>query len=158
MNRQSALGTATCYVDIDATGKTVVVANYATGSVASFPVRADGSLGEAASFVQHQGSSVNRQRQAQPHAHSINVDANNRFAVAADLGLDKVLVYRLDADKGDLVDLRKVPDVVGQPRGAGDRQARHRHGDAADHADVEADAVDHAGKRQEEAARQQQHV
>ena len=96
LNRQSALGSAACYLDVDATGKTVVVANYLTGSVASFPTRDDGSLGEAASFIQHKGSSVNTARQEGPHAHCIVVSPDNRFVYAADLGLDQVLAYRLE--------------------------------------------------------------
>jgi len=102
LNRQSSLGTSTCYVEVDATGKAAVVANYSTGSVASFPIRADGSLGEAASFVQHQGSSVNPERQEGPHAHCIVISPDNRFAYSADLGLDQVLGYRLDAHRGKL--------------------------------------------------------
>jgi len=97
LNRQSAKGTASCYLDIDSTGKTVVLANYSTGSVAALPVQADGSLGEATSFVQHEGSSVNPKRQKAPYAHSIVISPDNRFALAADLGIDKVLIYRLDA-------------------------------------------------------------
>jgi len=95
LNRQSARGSASCYLDVDATGKAVLVANYSTGSVAALPVNTDGSLGEAASFVQHQGSSVNPSRQKAPYAHSIVVSPDNRFALAADLGIDKILVYRL---------------------------------------------------------------
>lgn len=97
LNRQSARGTAACYLDVDATGKTVVVANYLTGSVASLPVREDGSLSEISSFVQHTGSSINPARQKEPHAHCFVVSPNNRFAYAADLGLDQILCYRLDA-------------------------------------------------------------
>ena len=119
LNRQSALGTATCYVDVDATGKAVVVANYETGSVASFPVRADGSLEEAASFVQHAGSSVNPARQEGPHAHCIVISPDNRFAYAADLGLDQVLGYRLDAPHGKLSPNRQA--FVRTPPGAGPR-------------------------------------
>jgi len=97
LNRQSARGTASCYLDIDATGKTVVVANYSTGSVAALPVRDDGSLGEASSFIQHHGSSVDPNRQKGPNAHSILISPDNRFALAADLGIDKILIYRLNA-------------------------------------------------------------
>ncbi len=97
LNRQSALGTAACYLDVDATGKTVLVANYSSGSVAALPVKADGSLGEAATFIQHVGSSVDAARQTAPHAHCIVVSPDNKFAFAADLGLDEVLGYRLDA-------------------------------------------------------------
>ena len=96
LNRQSSLGTASCYLDIDKSGKAVVVANYSSGSVASLPVKEDGSLGEAASFIQHTGSSVNPARQKEPHAHSIVVSPDQKFVYAADLGLDKVLAYSLD--------------------------------------------------------------
>lgn len=97
VNRQSSKGLESCYLDVDATGKVLVVANYTGGSVASLPIGDDGSLGEAASFVQHEGSSVDPSRQQEPHAHCIVIDPTNRYAMAADLGLDKVLVYRLDA-------------------------------------------------------------
>ena len=96
LNQQSSRGAGPCHLVVDRSGKTVLVANYGGGSVASLPIGADGQLGPAASFIQHQGNSVNPARQKEPHAHSINVDPDNRFAVAADLGLDKVLVYRLD--------------------------------------------------------------
>ena len=83
LNRQSAEGTATCYLEVDKQGKAVLVANYASGSVAALPIRADGSLGELASLIRHQGSSVNPQRQKEAHAHSIVVSPDNRFAFAA---------------------------------------------------------------------------
>ena len=119
LNRQSALGTAACYLHVDATGKTVVVANYSTGSVASLPVKSDGSLGEAASFVQHVGSSVNSARQKEPHAHCIVVSPDNRFVFAADLGLDQVLSYRLDAKTSKLTP--NQPPFAKSPAGAGPR-------------------------------------
>ncbi len=97
LNRQSTRGSSSCYLDVDSTGQTVVVANYSTGSVTALPVRKDGSLGEAASFVQHSGSSVDPARQDGPYAHSIVISPDNRFALAADLGLDKIVSYRLDA-------------------------------------------------------------
>jgi 6-phosphogluconolactonase len=119
LNRQSALGSAACYLDVDATGKTVLVANYATGSVASLPVQADGALGPASSFFQHAGSSVDPKRQEGPHAHCIVVSPDNRFAYAADLGLDQVRGYRLDAAAAKLSPTR--PPFVKTPRGAGPR-------------------------------------
>jgi 6-phosphogluconolactonase len=129
LNRQSARGTAACYLDVDATGKTVLVANYSTGSVAALPVRDDGSLGEAASFVQHEGSSVDPRRQQGPHAHCIVVSPDNRFVYAADLGLDQILSYRLDADTATLSPAKQP--FVRTPPGAGPRhltfhpQGRH---------------------------------
>ena len=106
-------------MDVDATGKTVVVANYSTGSVISLPVRADGSLGEASSFHQHHGSSVNTSRQAGPHAHCIVISPDNRFVYSADLGLDQVLGYRLEANTAKLSPNRQ-PFVRTSP-GAGPR-------------------------------------
>ncbi len=97
LNEQPARGTASCYLDTDATGKTVVVANYSSGSVAALPVKADGSLGEAASFMQHSGSGGDPARQKGPNAHSIVISPDNRFALAADLGIDKIMIYHLDA-------------------------------------------------------------
>ena len=102
LNQQPSRGSAPCHLVVDRAGKTLLLANYGGGSVAAFPVAADGRLGESTAFVQHTGSSTNPQRQKEPHAHSINLDAANRFAVAADLGLDKVLVYRFDTAKGTL--------------------------------------------------------
>ncbi|MBI85153.1 MAG: 6-phosphogluconolactonase [Planctomycetaceae bacterium] len=102
LNRQSALGSAACYVDIDKTGKMVVLSNYATGNVASYPVAEDGSLGESSSAIQHEGSSVDASRQEGPHAHCFVISPDNRFVYAADLGLDKVLGYRLDPATANL--------------------------------------------------------
>jgi 6-phosphogluconolactonase len=103
LNHQSSGGAGPCHVSVDYTGRFVLVANYGSGSVAMLPIQSDGSLGEAAGFVQHGGSSVNPARQEGPHAHSIIVDPANRYAFAPDLGLDKVLIYRLDLDRGRLV-------------------------------------------------------
>ncbi len=97
LNQRTSGGTGPCHLSVDATGKCVLVANYGSGSIAAFPIGADGRLGEAASTIQHTGSSVNLQRQAGPHAHFICPSPDNRYALAADLGLDKVLVYQLDA-------------------------------------------------------------
>ncbi|MEJ7596045.1 MAG: lactonase family protein [Planctomycetaceae bacterium] len=96
LNRQSTKGTASCYLDVDATGRSVLLANYSTGSVASYSVQADGSLSEPVSFVQHQGSSVDAARQKEPHAHCFVISPNNRFAYSADLGTDQILCYALD--------------------------------------------------------------
>lgn len=108
LNRQSSRGTASCYLDVDATGKSVLVANYTSGSVAALPIRPDGSLGEPASFVQHAGSSVNPARQKEPHAHCIVISPDNRYAYVADLGLDQILIYRLDPAAAKLTPSRQA--------------------------------------------------
>ncbi len=97
LNRQSAMGRTSCYLDVDDSGRTVVVANYSSGDVAALPVKKDGSLGESASFIRHSGSSVDPARQKAPFAHCIEMSPDNRFALAADLGADKVFIYSLDA-------------------------------------------------------------
>lgn len=103
LNQQASGGGGPCHVVVDKAGRNVLVANYGGGSVASLPIQEDGSLAPAKSVIQHQGTSVDKQRQGAPHAHSINLDAANRFAFAADLGLDKVLVYKFDPTAGTIV-------------------------------------------------------
>ena len=99
LNTVSSKGSGPCYVKVDATGKSLLVANYGSGSIAALPIKDNGELGEAASAIQHLGSSADKERQSGPHAHSINPSPDNRFAIVADLGLDEVLVYKLDAAK-----------------------------------------------------------
>jgi 6-phosphogluconolactonase len=120
LNQQSARGAASCYLDVDATSRAVMVANYASGSVASLPVKEDGSLREAVSFMQHSGSGADPVRQKGPNAHSIVISPDNRFALAADLGIDKILVYRLDAATGSLSPNGAQPFVKMKP-GSGPR-------------------------------------
>ncbi len=100
LNQQSSEGGGPCHLVVDKAGKNVLVANYGGGSVACLPIKQDGSLDKASSAIQHAGSSVDKGRQSAPHAHSINLDPENRFAFAADLGLDKVLIYKFDPEKG----------------------------------------------------------
>jgi 6-phosphogluconolactonase len=98
LNEQSSEGGAPCYISPDRGGRSVLVANYVGGNVAVLPVMSDGSLGPASHVVQHAGRGPNAQRQEAPHAHFVATDPSNRFALAADLGVDRVLVYRLSAD------------------------------------------------------------
>ena len=102
LNSQPSGGSGPCHVNIDHTGKNVLVANYSSGSASVIPIKSDGSLAEPTGFVQHEGSSINPQRQKGPHAHSVNISPDNRFAFVADLGLDKVMIYKLDIDKGTI--------------------------------------------------------
>lgn len=98
LNEQSSEGGAPCYISPDREGRSVLVANYVGGNVAVLPVMSDGALGPASHVVQHAGRGPNAQRQEAPHAHFIAMDPSNRFALVADLGIDRVLVYRLSAD------------------------------------------------------------
>jgi len=85
LNIKSSKGTSPCYVTVDGTGRYVLVANYSSGSICVLPVMDDGSLGDATDFIQHEGSSVNPERQEGPHAHSIVVDPSNQYVYAASL-------------------------------------------------------------------------
>lgn len=102
LNRQASAGRGPCYVSVEPTGRALLIANYGSGSVACLPIGADGSLAEASTFVQHEGSGPNPGRQEGPHAHFIQPDPSGRFALACDLGTDEVRIYRLDAAAGRL--------------------------------------------------------
>ncbi len=102
LNQAATQGAGPCHISLDKTGKYALVANYDGGSVVVFPIREDGGLAPASAFVQHSGSSVDKERQQAPHAHWIGTSPDNRFALAADLGLDEILVYRFNAAKGTL--------------------------------------------------------
>jgi len=119
INQQPSVGRGPAHLVVDKAGRNVLVANYGGGSVAVVPIGTDGALKPPSAFIQHTGASVNPQRQQGPHAHSINVDPANRFAYVADLGLDKVLVYRFDAEKGSLV--ANDPPFAAVAPGAGPR-------------------------------------
>jgi 6-phosphogluconolactonase len=99
LNQQSSGGAGPAHLSLDRSGRNALVANYGGGSVAVLPIGGDGRLEPASSLVQHTGRSVNPDRQREPHAHEILVDPRNQFAYAADLGLDKVMIYRFDAAK-----------------------------------------------------------
>ena len=102
LNQVASQGAGPCHLELDKSGKFILVANYDAGNLAVFPVHLDGSLGDAAQVVQHSGHGPNPQRQEGPHAHEIEVSSDNRLALAADLGLDELLVYKFDPVKGSL--------------------------------------------------------
>ena len=102
LNTVPTSGTSTCFISMDKTGKFVMMANFGSGSVSVVRVKEDGSLGELASFIQDVGHSVNQFIQMEPHTHSIVVSNDNRYAIVSDLGTDKVLIFRFDANTGML--------------------------------------------------------
>lgn len=119
LNQQNTGGPGPCHVAVDQRGLCVVAANYGGGSVVSLPIKADGTLGEAVSFFQHEGSSVNKQRQSGPHAHACNLSPDNRFVFVCDLGLDKIMCYQLDSATAKLTP-NDPPFTTAEP-GAGPR-------------------------------------
>ena len=105
LNQQPSGDTGPCHLTVDATGKYVLVAHYGGGSTSVLPIKKDGSVGAVVSQIKHKGSSVHS-RQKAPHAHSIHVGPNNKFAFAPDLGIDKVLVFRFDEKTGAIAETK----------------------------------------------------
>jgi 6-phosphogluconolactonase len=127
LNQVASGGADPCYITVDKTGKFVLVANYTGGSISAFPILQDGSLGEASAFVQHTGHGTDPKRQEGPHAHSIDLSPDNRFAIVDDLGLDETLVYKFDSVKGSLTP--NDPAFAKADPGAGPRHfALHPNG------------------------------
>jgi 6-phosphogluconolactonase len=102
INERASEGAAPCYVSTDRTGRVAMVANYVGGTVALLGIGEGGALTNAYQVVQHAGTGKITARQEHAHAHCIIPHPSNRFALAADLGIDRVLVYRLDLDGGSL--------------------------------------------------------
>ncbi len=102
LNRRTSLGGAPCFITTSENQKFVLVANYLGGNVSVYPVEKDGRLGASVDLAQHTGIGPNKDRQEAAHAHSITLDRNNRFAFAADLGIDKLMIYRFDDKTGKL--------------------------------------------------------
>lgn len=103
LDEVASRGSDPCYIAFDKSGKFVLVANYTGGNAAVFPVSSDGHIAEASSVIKDEGQlGPNKERQDTPHAHWIETSSRNRFAYVADLGLDRVLVYKFDAAKGTL--------------------------------------------------------
>jgi 6-phosphogluconolactonase len=119
LNQVASRGADPCYITVDRSGKYVLVANYTGGSIAVFPLLQDGGLGEASAFIQHVGHGTDPERQEGPHAHSIDLSQDNRFAIVDDLGLDETLAYRFDSTKG-LLTSNDPPFAKADP-GAGPR-------------------------------------
>jgi 6-phosphogluconolactonase len=119
LNTVSSGGGGACHLVVDKTGKSLVVANYGSGSVAAFVVNADGSLRGPTAVLKHSGSSVDQSRQRGPHAHAVVLSPDNRFVFVPDLGLDQIRIYRLDAANGALTP-NDPPFVTTKP-GSGPR-------------------------------------
>lgn len=119
LNQQPSTGRGPCHVSVDPSGKVALAANYGGGSIAALPIDPDGRLKPATTSIQHEGSGPNPRRQEKPHAHSINPDPAGRFVFAADLGIDRIMVYRLDPAAGTLTP--NDPPFASVTPGAGPR-------------------------------------
>jgi len=113
LNREASGGEGPCHVSLSPDGESVAVANYGSGSVASYRVGVDKVVSEAVSTIQHEGSSVDERRQGGPHAHSINFSHDGKFAYAADLGADKIFVYSVNPETSELTSAGEVQIKAG---------------------------------------------
>jgi 6-phosphogluconolactonase len=121
LNTRASHGTDPCHLIVDATGRFVLIANFASGSVSVLPIGKDGRLGEACEFIQHKGSSIDPRRQTGPHAHAVEISKDNRFVFVPDLGMDATVIYAFDEKTGKLTPNPHQPIVKVKP-GAGPRQ------------------------------------
>ncbi len=119
LNRQASGGGGACHLVVDKAGKFLFVANYGTGSAASFPIQFDGSLGGLASKVQFAGSGPNSARQKGPHAHAVVLSPDNRFLFVPDLGADRIRIFHIDSKNG-MLSPNTPADIAVKP-GAGPR-------------------------------------
>lgn len=104
INMKSSGGAHPCYVTVDATGKWCIVGNYTGGSLAILPINNDGSLGDPKQVIQHTGTGPNKDRQEKSHVHSVNLSPNNKDLFVPDLGIDKIMAYRLNDKTGELTE------------------------------------------------------
>ena len=102
LNTRPTGGTDPCHVVLNRKNSHVYVSNYSSGSVSVFPVTEDGSLCERKQLIQHEGSSINNERQTGPHAHSLTFDTSGQFAFVADLGIDRLMIYGINPISGVL--------------------------------------------------------
>ena len=102
LNRRLSGGRGPCHVRLNSKESALVVSNYHGGSVSSFVIEKDGSLGRISSFFQHKGSSVNPERQQEPHAHSAIYGSTDSVCYVADLGKDQIVAYNQDISTGIL--------------------------------------------------------
>jgi 6-phosphogluconolactonase len=124
---QPTRGAGPCHLALDRTGRYLAVANYGGGNFSLFPVTADGRLQPATSVVAGEQAELVPSKPAARLGHMVGFDARNRFLLAADKGLDQVLVYRFDPSKGVLTPNR--PASASLPPGSGPRHfAFHPNG------------------------------
>lgn len=113
LNKVATGGADPCHLTLDPSGKFLITADYSSGSLSVFPVKADGSLGARTQKVQHKGSGPDPERQKGPHAHHIVFDPSGRHAFAVDLGADAVFGYTFAGGQLKLVSTAKFKPGAG---------------------------------------------
>jgi 6-phosphogluconolactonase len=116
INKQSSEGRNPCHINLDDKGKCLMVVNYSSGSIASYKINKNGSISKAITTHQHIGSGADSRRQKEPHPHSIFPNPANTFAYVSDLGIDKIMIYKLDPKKAELIEAG-FADMPGEKMG-----------------------------------------
>jgi 6-phosphogluconolactonase len=131
LNTENSQGAGPCHLSVHPAGKHVLVANYAGGTFAVLPIRPNGEIGPATDVQVERGQTGPVHATSAPpgsfaisghdrtHGHMIQSDQAGRFVFGADLGLDRILVWKFDAGKGKL--LPNDPPSVALPPGDGPR-------------------------------------
>ena len=101
VNEQSAGGQGPAHISVDPKGRFAYVSNYGDGTLSVLPINKDGSLANSSDFIKHTGSSIVVGRQETPHIHSAIPSADGRFLYISDLGIDKIMIYKVN-DNGKL--------------------------------------------------------
>lgn len=128
LNNVKSEGDHPCYVSVDDKKKFVFVANYSGGNLLSIPLKADGSLGSEAQNIQHEGSSINKNRQEKPHVHSVVLSPDDRYLLVQDLGADKIFQYKVDVTKPKALSPAETPFTSVKPGGGPRHLAFHPNG------------------------------
>ncbi|HTI68836.1 MAG TPA: lactonase family protein [Candidatus Limnocylindria bacterium] len=121
LNQQSSVGSGPCHIIVDEAGKYALAANYGSGSFVALPINKDGSLQANTFFSQFKGSSVNKSRQGEPHAHSTFFSPDNKLAFVCDLGTDKIHAFDFDSTNGVRSAHEALDGIV--PAGSGPRHS-----------------------------------
>ncbi|MBA7539422.1 6-phosphogluconolactonase [subsurface metagenome] len=101
-NKQPTNGADPCYVSLNQKEQQLYVTNFMTGNISIYNVGCNGEIGELIQMINHSGSSIDSKRQSGPHAHCIIFSPDGQYALVADLGLDKLMIYKVDGNTGKL--------------------------------------------------------
>ncbi len=120
INKQSSGSENPCHISLTKDGKWLAVANYTGGSLATFPVNADGSLQPFSQHIIHEGKGFNAQRQEKAHVHSVFFSPDEKYLFSPDLGLDQVFIYQFDKQAKMPLKPATMPFIKSEP-GTGPR-------------------------------------